>query len=60
MGARQMAGFVTIDDPTDEQLAEWIGASIARVAGLPPNAPKARRTAAKAGGAQSGAKEGDA
>ena len=50
MGARQMAGFVTVDDPTDEQLAEWISASIARIAALPPKPPKppkARKAGAK-------------
>lgn len=47
MGAMQMSGFVTLDDPTDEQLAEWIGASIARIADLPPKVKKPRRSSAK-------------
>jgi len=47
MGAMQMKGFVTLEDPTDEQLAEWIGASIARIADLPPKVKKPRSPAAK-------------
>lgn len=40
MGTRTMAGFVTVDDPTDAELAEWIGASIERIAQLPPKEKK--------------------
>jgi TfoX/Sxy family transcriptional regulator of competence genes len=46
MGSKTMAGFVTVDDPTDEQLAEWIGASVERVAQLPPKEKKPKRATA--------------
>lgn len=46
MGAKAMTGFVTVDDPSDEQLAEWIGAAVERVAQLPPKEKKPKRARA--------------
>lgn len=40
MGGRTMSGFAIVDEPSDEQIDEWVTESLARASQLPPKPPK--------------------
>jgi len=43
MGERTMSGMVGLTDPTDEQVAAWVGPAVERALALPPKPPKPPR-----------------